>query len=88
MMMSPSYQERVGEWMLDMKAHYPEDSMHEIADAIPWYKFDRYIEKDYRSSDITSQAYREELKHNPTKSAQQMLRKLDGEEIGDDPYAD
>jgi hypothetical protein len=85
-MNGPSYQERVGEWLLDRKAHYPEESMHEIADALPWFKFDKYIERDYRSSDITSKQYREELQKDPSKNARQMLRKLDGEEIGEDPY--
>lgn len=84
-MTSESYQERIGDWLLDRKAHYPEESVHELADEIPWGRFDPYLDTNYLRSEETAREYRAELEKSAAPQAKMMLRKLDGEEIGEEP---
>jgi hypothetical protein len=87
-MKGPSYQERVGDWLLDRKAHYPEQPLHELADRLPWEQFDCYIERDYSRTQETVKDYRQELQNSDAPQAKMMLKILDGEELGEEPILD
>jgi hypothetical protein len=78
-----SRQEFIGERLLALKKLNPDKPLSELVNEADW---DALPPDESSSIGMdTAAAYRQELKQRGDRYARQMLRKLDGEEIGDDP---
>jgi len=87
--MALTRQEAIGRAILDQKKKYPDVKTSDIADElfVPSV-FKKFPEnrKDESIGTETAQAYAAELRNNPDKHAQEMLRAIErGEKLEEDP---
>ena len=81
-----SRQGAIGARMIRRKKHFPDKTMAEIADEVWKMKDLPHNPKDGSIGTETAEAYKEELRNNPDKHAQEMLRAIErGEKLEEDP---
>lgn len=80
-----SYQDLIGEMLLELRAKHPKKSFAELADMIDYKSLPKPKTFDTSLGQMTAAAYRRALEQKGDRYSLQMIRKLDGEEIGEDP---